>query len=169
MGIYAQYASQNDQSINFPLKNLLSQHKIHIPLFHCMSIADSKIHSIESSKLNSLESTFDPNSVPVPLSIKKVITDLIDVRIGELQKNKGFLKRLDQTTDKIFALNNLKTCINESDCNATNLKELISQWEKLNSINESRSRISIFKTITTTQKMVDDIKETLDESKKLGR
>lgn len=101
--------------------------------------------------------------------MKNVITDLISERIDELKKNKGFFKRFDKTKKQISALKQLETKINQSDCNATDLKTLIHGWEKGKSINESRSRMSVFKTITRTQKMVDDIKETLDESKKPGK
>jgi hypothetical protein len=192
--IYQQYIANNEQETR--INYIDTQNKRWFENFPALEIeipsqlqgleSDEQmtqaLFKIEREKFNADKTKqFNPDHVPVPAEIKDVIIELIDARMNEIDSNWGILKDLSKSDEKFNALSKLKIQIENQNMTPSDLKKLISDWNTTGDgkdINESRSRINIGRTQlfkqevteekkkTTTQTMIDDIQDVLNDTKK---
>jgi hypothetical protein len=113
----------------------------------------------------------DPNDPPVPDSIKTAILKLIEDRITKIDSTRGVFKDLDKSTKKVAVLKGLYKDISETNppMPASAMKTFVETWRKQNTdiIEKARYTMAIFKRPTKTQKMIEDIENTLSPNKTL--
>jgi hypothetical protein len=106
----------------------------------------------------------------VPDSIKTAILKLIEDRITKIDSTRGAFKYSDKSKDKANALQTLKQMISGDDeMSVSQMLEAIKTWRTGNkdTIEDARNRMAIFKSPTKTQKMIEDIEDTLQSVKSL--
>lgn len=135
-----------------------------------IKIDETTIRKIETEKFENEvddKNAYDPKTL-VPDSIKNIIINSIEIRMAEIKSNIGIFKRMDISNQKFTALGDLITEINKPYYSSSDLEKLIANWETkyANTIDEARSRISIFETTTATRTMLENIKKTLSSDEK---
>ena len=135
-----------------------------------IKIDETTIRKIETEKFENEvddKNAYDPKTL-VPDSIKNIIINSIEIRMAEIKSNIGIFKRMDISNQKFTALDDLITEINKPYYSSSDLEKLIANWETkyANTIDEARSRISIFETTTATRTMLENIKKTLSSDEK---
>jgi hypothetical protein len=132
-------------------------------------------------KIQDMLANNDGNN-PLGKATKNAILKLINTRIKAIEANWGVFKSHDQDQAKVSALENLRNEITTTDFNVSKLNESLTKWNKSEVgggvIDQSRSRINIGRTQhfkqevteekkkTATQKMIDEIQDTLDDTPK---
>jgi hypothetical protein len=166
------YVDHSKTTLEIPLFK-----RTHPPSLQGLSSAEAmtnKLWLIEKEKLDANnKNQFDPEHIPVPPKIKAAIIELINTRRNEIKDTWWLLFCPDKSRSKASALDNLIMHINQKDYSSSELKEFIATWNKSgrgHGINDSRSRMDRFKTtLTTTQKMINNIQDTLGDTEQSTR
>lgn len=104
-----------------------------------------------------------PNTIQIPDSVRLKLRNLIDGHQARIQSTWGILQK--HSPEKVEALEKLKTLVLNSN-NIEDIRTQIGKWEKENKavVDAPRARFS-FSKITTSRRLINDMKETLGEIK----